>query len=495
MRKNGWGKTVQWMGLMLATVIMLLSCMTAALGEMAERASYTMDASFVTGQLYLFEYDPFFQEGQFVLEMPADVQLNDSESLSALLENQQMTRSDDGTTVRFELDEKAVQYMRETFELISMSPDCSVGIYSDRENFFAVSQGKIIVMQPDFQRGGGNREAFKFALEPKRFFNIGHQGMVWSPDNRYVVTGNYRETIQRFKGFPLILMDVWTGDIFSVTTFGLECLRDGAGVLSVCFDRSGRYLYYCGNGKYYEGGYALVRYDLETGEHVLCHTDKHYSHILGLFETSSGEFINTRCDFKKSGVGLNVFENVNGEYTDRIVLFSMTIGAHPLHMMFSPDTGWGLMHVRVYKSVYSFEGFIRFSEKDDFHDEQALWVINSSDTTRAYAIDMEQLEMLKELIERDETSPVMGIASIALSPDGRYAILYAGRNAVYSFYLLRLEDMALRKIVTPENLDFVMLGSLRTKEFEPGIIWHPDGSLSIIDEDERIGTYRLYLSI
>lgn len=87
---------------------------------------------------------------------------------------------------------------------------------------------------------------------------------------------------------------------------------------------------------------------------------------------------------------------------------------------------------------------------------------------------------------------------IDLSPDGKYALVYArftgGPDGTGDrLYLLRLDTMEARPVEVPDGKLGLKLaaGSSFGRRYEPRIVWHPDGTVVMLTEDDGIGFFTL----
>lgn len=100
--------------------------------------------------------------------------------------------------------------------------------------------------------------------------------------------------------------------------------------------------------------------------------------------------------------------------------------------------------------------------------------------------------------EEEAARPVPSIYNACISPDGKYALVYARFTGVPDgtgdrLYMLRLGTMEARPVEVPDGKLGLKLaaGSSFGRRYEPCIVWHPDGTVVMLTEDDGIGFFTL----
>ena len=84
----------------------------------------------------------------------------------------------------------------------------------------------------------------------------------------------------------------------------------------------------------------------------------------------------------------------------------------------------------------------------------------------------------------DELNRLLPVTCTAVSPDGNYALVNAGKDGRYRLYMIRLETMEVLPVEAPEGVAGVSLTDTPLgTAFRPGIVWNRDGTLLIEGTD------------
>lgn len=387
-----------------------------------------------------------------------------------------------------------MRYFRENAAPVSISPDGGVTLFRLDDQLFAL-RGKTLITLSKAENRGAADEYSKLDFYINKYLGRlpGEEGTVWSPDGRYAVMTSYRATMMNMQLLDPVILDTWRGEIFLAATYPRKIFDGGSGTVQARFDRSGRYLYYTLYGKTYEESVALMRYDLETGENILCCNDAERIAWPGLWELADGRWINLKCTTGADDAynGLNVYTPADGEWTNVPRDFSASGNTvYPVSLQYSDLSGEALVLAR----LWNLEGrcMVRVRPGADFEGMDAYWAIEDLNGPAAARIDpaafaVEDRETLAAQLQQDYAE----IRYLRLSPDGNYALIYAVQNYTCAFLLLRLSDMALCQVDVPEELLTNAVMSVRSKDvFSPGIAWHEDGRLLILGRN-GVKAYRL----
>lgn len=90
------------------------------------------------------------------------------------------------------------------------------------------------------------------------------------------------------------------------------------------------------------------------------------------------------------------------------------------------------------------------------------------------------------------------IYNACFSPDGRYALLYTRQTGaadpkMAQLYLLSLETMEVIQVELPEETisNNLAAGTPLGRRYEPGMVWHSDGTLVILTKGNGIRLFHL----
>ena len=366
----------------------------------------------------------------------------------------------------------------------------------------------------------------------------GSEGISWSADGRYCTFSTVRKNLERA---PEVCLDIpvvdtltaemWLADSWQKT----KRSEDGYTlVLLSKMSLSGEYVYYLILGR--EGGhndYYFCRCATEGGSReILCKIPRDEQ---GLFEPT------TLSDMFESVDGSWLLEGITGsskEGKQNTALFRLAPGENAWiieaiptmiprvfasgRFLYSPDSGYSLMVmaavgtqgadvatmgmmkrvnlVRVRPTEASpYEVWYMQENSDAFGDVTMIRGETYLQYFQTRMFDRTDPGIPAEYdVQQDMLHMPPSINNACFSPDGRYALLYVRQNGAPDpekdrLYLLSLETMEIRQVEVPEGTIGISLtaGSPLGMRYQPGMVWHSDGTLVMLTEKNGLRLFNL----
>lgn len=432
---------------------------------------------------------------------------------------------------------------------ISLSPDGNTWLWKVDDSLFVVRNGQeALPMKAAPDRGIGDPYGTLEEMVSALGWSLpGNEGVAWSPDSRLALMLSPQYAMQLISKSPmgLMLLDAETGEVFLAAAYETGIKSDNFGAAyQGAFDRSGKYLYYVDSSRANGSTpYAFKRCDLSTFKTEILSADYYPCSYIDMVEDKDGNWLVMGSSEESRGMDnvVRLFQ-ANGGLKEKTTLQVEGGKWRLLQAGVSADTGWGLGYGRsqtagmssnlangsidgatdlAKMSVQSslvFEQVMRLiritpegidadhywyiiSDSEDgsgaraavLSDEVTAWLRMVYEQHNLVFTDDEQKARLTAYAEELNTSLILDVQSVCLSPDGHYALLSASGQQerrpldLYRFYLLDLETMALRPVDAPEGLcgAHLVFTSPYSQKFAPCMEWNDDGTLLIWDEDSR----------
>ena len=395
--------------------------------------------------------------------------------------------------------------------VFSVSPAGTSALVLSDNVVFGLNGNTITALYPNEERGvadeyGNMRKLYGYGLHRR----LGEEGIVWSHDGRYaVLLNNNLSLVNAQYIFDPMLIDTATGDIFLTATYATKP-KDGGAVTSACFSADDRYLYYTFYGNLGTFRCSLLRCDLTTGDTELLYNGDAWIYDPQLAELRDGSLAiiadvikqdesigvarltagSSSSFWKKAPESVASQSQAIDRWTIGVRRFSLPARQWRVRRMaYSAASGWAIS----IGSLRDFSwGLQAFRPDEDFEGLDRYWMLKADPLafTPMPEDDPERLFVKSEDGAIVMLAPDYLYLTLArLSPDGRYALVEAGREGRFQLLLVRLEDM---KAVPVEGIDSAALpiyGTPLARQYPPGIEWNGDQLL--IFTEAGLKTYRI----
>jgi hypothetical protein len=316
----------------------------------------------------------------------------------------------------------------------------------------------------------------------------GSEGITWSPDGRYAVLTSFKQVFMMMRFiYGLYIIDTDTGELICADTYPIKFTDGAASVIQACFDPSGRYLYYMLYGNINpDCRVTLMRYDMETGEKqqlLKCPQNTAYPKLA---QDSRGRLIDlTDATRPDEFLGLNVFEQKDGVWTAKAFAFSQpSMNVRPQYMDIG-SAGMGIMLQTVIFNgkIITLPGCFFTDDTLTGYDE--LLLIEGMDAAKATILSLSAYGDGSELAAKISSGEVLQCLNIKLSPDGRYALLLTMDGNAYSFMMMDLKTLALKKVQSPQGAASMRAGYGigPSNAYPSGYNWFDGNKLVILTEE------------
>ena len=369
------------------------------------------------------------------------------------------------------------------------SPDGNKAILMDEKHAYILKDNTITMILPNYLRSvhdsySGFARFIK--MDPAQW--AGSEGITWSPDGRYAVLTSFRQVFMMMRFiYGLYILDTDTGELICADTYPIKFTEGAASVIQTCFDASGRYLYYMLYGNINpDCRTALMRYDMETGEKqqlLACPQNTAYPR---LELDSKGRLVDlTDTTQPNEFLGLNVFEQKDGVWTAAALPFSQpSMIVRPQYMDIG-NAGMGIMLQTTFCNGRT--GMLpgRFLTDDAFTGYDELLLIEGFDAQHATVLPLSAYGDGSELAAKISSGEILQCLNIKLSPNGSFALLLATDGKTYSFMMMDLATLALKKVQSPPGCASVRAGSglPQSNAYPSGYNWFEGNKLVILTGD------------
>ena len=410
---------------------------------------------------------------------------------------------------------------------VALSPDGKTYLWRTNKDLYVVRDGKTLPVTPAPERGAGDPyEKLEWNLKRVSMTLPGAEGVSWSPDGRYAALTLKKLATAKNDPLDLMLLDAETGEAFLAATCAKKNAQGKTGgcVFEAQFDRTGRYLYFTGRLEELSDTYALFRCDLSTFQTELVRENVYPVAATGLFEQADGRWLAVcaaREEGGKTPEAVSVLSPSAPE-EDRQFVRRMPSSAWTTEFIrYSAQSGYGLMigrvvtesrhsgydgneqalYARTVANALSFSRITPAGAETDrfflFRDRAgALSNVQAEEVDPAILditaqaltdgqVTQGDVSSLKDFANELNRYPAAMLTCGCLSPDGRYALLNLGRGRNWRFFLMDMKTMNLRPVEAPDGLAGNAIATALGARYAPGMIWNPDGTLLIYDQNSR----------
>ena len=431
----------------LFAIVLILSLMLCTLPVMAEGYDEALDAAFEAGRV------AFTQAGFLLPDLATCEIVEPPDDLWQFAGIEPM----DDAQIRAVLAQAELA-------VFSYAPDGQSGIgmmvVGEGVLPFAMSPDRLAVIWPREDRGVQDSydlmdkvyHRFYFGQDPgARHFGMGEEGAVWSPTGRYCCVLNSTRVLQEMHiefGAPFII-DTQTGELFALDAFNPKLMSEDSGCwIGGCFSRDDSAFYAMTFANRYEDRYTLVRYDLETCEAAPC-AGFAVNSLPAMTMLADGNIFALLDSWKRDDPQMLASIAPDGSVVTREMLLKGDIWRfRAVSACCSAESGWALLRGTFIldDNLGGYLGLQRLRAADGFAEgAETLWML-SADTHQFEALDKSQLPDTQKEWAMQFMSQHMRILDVKLSPDGRYAAVFAAgvgaRRDESALLIVRLEDMA-----------------------------------------------------
>ena len=395
----------------------------------------------------------------------------------------------------------------ETAEVFSVSPTADSALIASHGGVFALNGSTLTALCPNEERGvadayGNMRKVYQNGL--RMLLDV--DGVVWSPDGRYAVMTSYRTSL--VNGNYIIdpmLIDTVTGDMFLTATYGTKPVKheDAGTVTAACFSADGRYLYYTFWGNLGDLACSLLRFDMESGETEFLYngdTNIYYPRLWALRDGSLMILSDVRSKNDPMGVARlykgssSAFWNaVSSDLANRagaaqfwhasVTRFNLNmLSCRPTYLDYSSESGCALCIVNM--SGVGGYALSVFQPDEAFEGLNRRWLLTSDTNELVPAPEGE--EAVSGLFVQDESGfPVLRdeylpLHGARISPDGRFALVQAGRGEDIRLYLISLDEVTVRPVQGVGPMP--AYNSALANGYRPGMEWHGEEILILTND-------------
>ena len=430
-----------------------------------------LDAAFESGTLKLVPSD-----AETVAFDAANVEI--SEGLKAFLNKEGMTEDALRATIG--------NLQASEIQVVSVSPGGHSGFLQVQGTGVSFFDGTFHMLYPSAERSVedtySNLEDYYRQYIATNFSRlIGPEGVIYSPDGKYAAVYNVWASLNSMRTrFAPIIIDLSTGELILTAAYPSSYREEGYGfVTSAAFSGDNGSFYYALMGNKGDARIRLFRYDMNTGETEECIRSAFDVYLLPrMYQIGDRSFMmpaQVATSNEREGI-VNFFRD-GDEWKMYTHQFSFPAGYFsPKSLHYSDNSGYaaligslqginsGSYAFQVFSPGNNFEGFDRY-----------LCISTSSDEVTA--LTAEEYRALADQYSKDMTSfPYRYIFNTAMSPDGNYLLVNANGLPDFTLFMIRLEDLAIRRVEIPEEENFLRRLAM-TAERSAGIEWNTENLL------------------
>lgn len=347
---------------------------------------------------------------------------------------------------------------------ISLSPDGQTLLMGEGSTLLLKREQDLYPLSLNIQRSGGEEQAV-FHLREDADARVGTEGVVWSPDGRYIAFPFAARNEGTPGNWPLMLADTQTKELFAAKVYhgplGNKLTAYAQGV----FSPDSQWLYYTEN---INDILRLCRYHMDSGTHeLLLDTGLTYHGRPGMGCDGEGRLV---CALIREGETYLAAFTPQGE--------TYTLDTRPLPGGVLPhlvQTAPGTVMTRV--SGLSPSQGAPFTYL--INDRALLPVTDSQgQVSFAYSNPLTAPEDMEAFRDSQLAAPPdTALHSLAVRPDGRYAFAVAvqGEGNV-SLHLIDLQSLASAPLTVSEE-DAQGVPALAGDRFSHGLFWYGEDGL------------------
>ena len=434
-----------------------------------------LDAAFESGTLKLVPSD-----AEAVAFDVSNVEI--SEGLKAFLNKEGMTEDALRATIG--------NLQASEIQVVSVSPGGHSGFLQVQGTGVSFFDGTFHMLYPSAERSVAdtysNLEDYYRQYIATNFSRlIGPEGVIYSSDGKYAAVYNVWASLNSMRTrFAPIIIDLSTGELILTAAYPSGYREEGYGfVTSAAFSGDNGSFYYALMGHKGDARIRLFRYDMNTGETEECIRSAFDVYLLPrMYQIGDRSFMmpaQVATSNEREGI-VNFFRD-GDEWKMYTHQFSFPAGYFsPQSLHYSDNSGYaaligslqginsGSYAFQVFSPGNNFEGFDRY-----------LCISTSSDEVTA--LTAEEYRALADQYSKDKTSfPYRYIFDTAMSPDGNYLLVNANGLPDFTLFLIRLEDLAIRRVEVPEEENFLRRLAISAGR-SAGIEWNTENLLILAD--------------
>ncbi|MBQ8618695.1 MAG: hypothetical protein IJ418_14455 [Clostridia bacterium] len=346
-------------------------------------------------------------------------------------------------------------------QLLTASPSGHVLLYNINGQLAIYRNGELTAVTANAARGDQNEEyaplTYRYAERAGQYFE--QDSAVWSPDERYFALIFPNRTMVNAQYMDLMLVDVFTGDLFVPEATPKKATLDGCQTaFAACFDQTGSSVYYLVYGSIADDARCgLKRCNLETGEVELLCTFGDLTVDRPRLTMGADGVLHCVTDVWQSdahAARLRIYPD-EGTWTYEAAPFSASAALQsPIRCLDSANSRMALL---LNRCTLAPSGFTYLTLSDDAQaasgmDTAVMLPAEGSGTAIRVALDDALAEQLRAAASTDQPLPWLNVCHAALSPDGYYALVITLNAGEAALWLMDLQTLALTGIALPEGV-------------------------------------------
>lgn len=386
-------------------------------------------------------------------------------------------------------------------KVLDISPDGSTFVVLSDDGVYVYRNGKFKMISISYERGVTDEYDSLSKLERMvPYFIPSLEGLAWSSDGRYAVfTNNYRVMMYADFNIKLFILDAETGEVFLGNTWSDSYPKGGAAVVAACFDEMGENIYYMVYGKADATRNSLYRYNMATGENERLAGYDGTCYPGGMFMTKEGAVFHLdQQPIMDTPAYATLYSEFMGTWLAQVAPFGVPMRyLTPSRILFSREAGQGMILSRsqaIMNGSYSFITTFNAGEMITGLDSILLIPKGANQAVRKNAA--ETFNAMKPLDNRlsDSSAPVKydlsmeneSVFNVALSPDGKYALVLSGMTILEArLSLMDMETLSLTPVSVPEGVVSMNAGfnTPMGRYFPAGMQWFTDDLVVFCTEE------------
>lgn len=440
--------------MMKKTLALLMACLLLTGTALAETNIY--EEAFAKGQAALVEMPLLAEDETYTLRGPSTPII----ASEAYYQQQGITPEGEMGYAEntLEITTSGKGMMQSFFlEPLAVSPDGQTQVLAYGAMIVLLKGNTLTPVALNLERSGGAPQGVAYAQE-MMFDKLGGEGLIWSPDGRYIAFPNAHQVLLQFKSQPLMLLDTQKGELFTAKAY-----EEGSHALDIStfsqgvFSADSQHFYYTDT---VEGTTRLNRYTMESSQHeVLLDLGERFFAFPGMAWTAEGNLLcymtreqdNAQITFLKEG---DTWTSQTEDAPDFMMPYYMqaTPAGIFTRMYFSSGAMLPMINGQ-WLSAAEKNGSTVITLKDSFSTEEDLEAWMSSVDENTYAV-----------------------TAATLSPSGQNALLMVsdGNGDNRTCHLMDMQTMATLPLDLSEDLQ-LSLSTPRPGSYHDGLHLTDDG--------------------